>query len=95
MCRAALERFSTRLASELYTDNIAVNAISPGLVATLGAVHHKLVNDSNRKFLTPVEHVAEACLRLCVNEPEMITGRVTYASDIMQECNLAAAPLLA
>lgn len=95
MCKAALERFSTGLASELYKDNIAVNAISPGLVATPGAVHHKLVNDANRKFLTPVEHVAEACLRLCVNEPEMITGRVTTASDIMKECNLTAAQLIA
>jgi len=95
MCKAALERFSTGLASELYKDNIAVNAISPGLVATPGAVHHKLVNDANRKLLTPVEHVAEACLRLCVNEPGMITGRVTYASDIMTECNLTAAQLTA
>jgi NAD(P)-dependent dehydrogenase (short-subunit alcohol dehydrogenase family) len=29
MCKAALERFSTGLAAELYYDNIAVNALSP------------------------------------------------------------------
>ena len=29
MCKAALERFSTGLAAELYHDNIAVNALSP------------------------------------------------------------------
>jgi NAD(P)-dependent dehydrogenase (short-subunit alcohol dehydrogenase family) len=29
MCKAALERFSTGLAAELYADNIAVNALSP------------------------------------------------------------------
>jgi citronellol/citronellal dehydrogenase len=28
-CKAALERFSTGLAAELYDDNIAVNALSP------------------------------------------------------------------
>ena len=29
MCKAAIERFSTGLAAELYADNIAVNALSP------------------------------------------------------------------
>ncbi len=95
MCKAALERFSTGLASELYKDKIAVNAISPGLVATPGAVHHKLVNDTNRERVTPVEHVAEACLRLSCNVPSMISGRVTTASDIMKECGLSAAELIA
>jgi NAD(P)-dependent dehydrogenase (short-subunit alcohol dehydrogenase family) len=94
MCKAALERFSTGLASELHKDNIAVNAMSPGLVATPGAVHHKLVNDSNREMATPVEHVAQACLRLSCNAPAMISGRVTYASDIMKECGLVAAELI-
>ena len=32
MCKAALERFSTGLASEVYDDGIAVNVVSPGLV---------------------------------------------------------------
>lgn len=95
MCKAALERFSTGLASELHKDKIAVNAISPGLVATPGAVHHRLVNDANRETATPVEHVAEACLRLSCNAPAMISGRVTYAADIMKECNLTAATLIA
>ncbi|HAK62385.1 MAG: SDR family NAD(P)-dependent oxidoreductase [Pseudomonadota bacterium] len=93
MCKAALERFSTGLASELHPDKIAVNAMSPGLVATPGAVHHKLVNDANREMATPVEHVAEACLRLSCNTPSMISGRVTYAADIMKECSLTAAEL--
>ncbi len=95
MCKAALERFSTGLASELHKDHIAVNAMSPGLVATPGAVHHKLVNEANRKMLVPVEDVAEACLRLSCNEPAMISGRVTYAADIMKECSLTAATLIA
>lgn len=95
MCKAALERFSTGLASELHKDKIAVNAMSPGLVATPGAVHHRLVNDANREMVTPVEHVAEACLRLSCSDPTMISGRVTYAADIMKEFALTAAQLIA
>ena len=34
MCKAALERFTTGLASEVYDDGIAVNVVSPGLVDT-------------------------------------------------------------
>lgn len=99
MCKAALERFSTGLASELHSEphryKIAVNAISPGLVATPGAVHHKLVNDANREMVTPVEHVAEACLRLSCNIPSMISGRITTASAMMREFGLNAAQLIA
>ncbi|MDO9462077.1 MAG: SDR family oxidoreductase, partial [Alphaproteobacteria bacterium] len=95
MCKAALERFSTGLASELHKDKIAVNAMSPGLVATPGAVHHKLVNDANREMATPVEDVAQACLRLSCNDPTMISGRVSYAADIMKEFGLTAAQLIA
>ena len=36
MCKAALERFTTGLAQELYEEGIGVNVISPGLVATPG-----------------------------------------------------------
>jgi citronellol/citronellal dehydrogenase len=43
MCKAALERFTTGLAAEVWADGIAVNVLSPsGLVLTPGVVHHKL-----------------------------------------------------
>ena len=64
MCKAALERFTTGLAQELYDENIAVNVISPGLVATPGVMHHKLINDETRDRVTPIEVMAEACLHL-------------------------------
>jgi len=85
MCKAALERFTTGLAQELYSENIGVNVISPGLVATPGVVHHKLINDSNRDTVTPVEHMAEACLRLCHGDAQQLTGRIDYADDVMRE----------
>src|SRR5471030_3038937 len=40
MCKTALERFSTGLAAEVHADGIAVNAVSPGLVATPGVAVH-------------------------------------------------------
>ena len=39
MCKAALERFSTGLAAELYDDNIAVNALSPTKVVPTPGTH--------------------------------------------------------
>ena len=94
MCKAALERFTTGLAQEVYADNIGVNVISPGLVATPGVMHHKLINEANKDTVTPVEHMAEACLRLCHGDAKTFTGRIDYADDVMQEFDLKAAELI-
>ncbi len=94
MCKAALERFTTGLAQELYEQNIGVNVISPGLVATPGVMHHKLINEANKDTVTPVEHMAEACLRLCHGDPQTFTGRIDYADDVMREFALEAVELI-
>ena len=95
MCKAALERMSTGLASEVVDDKVAVNVISPGLVATPGVMHHKLINeDTPAERVTPVEHMAEACLRLAHNQPSMLSGLVTYAADMLETHALTPAPLL-
>ena len=88
MCKAALERFTTGLAQELYDDNIGVNVISPGLVATPGAVHHNLITEESKDRVTPVEHMAEACLRLCHGDAREITGRIDYADEVVKEFDL-------
>ena len=96
MCKAALERFTTGLASEVYEDGISVNVISPGLVATPGVVHHKLITeDTPEESITPVEHMAEACLRLVHGDSKELTGMVTYAVDMINDYNLTPAELLA
>ncbi|MCB1645242.1 MAG: SDR family NAD(P)-dependent oxidoreductase [Pseudomonadales bacterium] len=96
MCKAALERFTTGLASEVYNDGIGVNVISPGLVATPGVLHHKLVTDETpEERITPVEHMAEACLRLVHGDSQEITGKITYAADMLKDYNLQPAALLA
>ena len=94
MCKAALERFTTGLAAELYGTGIGVNVISPGLVATPGVMHHKLINEENKDRVTPIEHMAEACLRLCNGDPKAITGRIDYADQVIKEFKLAPADLI-
>ena len=94
MCKAALERFTTGLAQELHGTGVGVNVISPGLVATPGVVHHKLINENNQDRVTPVEHMAEACLRLCHGDAGTITGRIDYADQVIEEFKLAPADII-
>jgi NAD(P)-dependent dehydrogenase (short-subunit alcohol dehydrogenase family) len=94
MCKAALERFTTGLAQETYDDGIGVNVISPGLVATPGVMHHKLINEQTKDRVTPVEHMAECCLRLVHGDPKELTGRIDHAHLVMEEFNLEAAELI-
>ena len=76
MCKAALERMTTGLASEVYGDGIGVNVISPGLVATPGVMHHNLITeDTPEERVTPVEHMSEACLRLVYGDQKKKRGR--------------------
>lgn len=95
MCKAALERFTTGLASEVYKDGIGVNVISPGLVATPGVLHHKLVTaDTPEERITPVENMAEACLRLSWGDSKEMTGKITYAADMLKDYKLTPAELI-
>jgi citronellol/citronellal dehydrogenase len=94
MCKAAMERFSTGWASEVFEDNIAVNAISPGLVATPGTILHKLVNDQNKDRQSPVEAIAEAVCFLARSEPKQVTGRIDHIQEFMQEFKLDPGPLI-
>jgi citronellol/citronellal dehydrogenase len=88
LCKAALERFTSGLAAEVYEDGIAVNALSPsGLVPTPGVVHHGLNRDVPADALEPAEVMAEAALALCSGDPAALTGRITYARPLLAEFN--------
>jgi citronellol/citronellal dehydrogenase len=90
MCKAALERFTTGLASEVHADNIAVNVMSPsGLVLTPGVVHHKLHERVPESGHEPVSYMAEAAHALCTGDPQTLTGKVTYAKPILEELGVA------
>ena len=86
MCKAALERFTTGLAAEVWDDGIAVNVLSPsGLVLTPGVLHHKLDQFTPVERQEPASYMAEAAHALCTGDPKVLTGRVTYAKPILEE----------
>jgi NAD(P)-dependent dehydrogenase (short-subunit alcohol dehydrogenase family) len=85
MCKAALERFSTGLAAELYDDDIAVNALSPSrVVPTPGTIFHHLTTEDDPDSEPPAV-MAEAALRLCSAEPKALTGRIAYSQELLAE----------
>jgi citronellol/citronellal dehydrogenase len=86
MCKAAIERFSTGLAAELYPDNIAVNALSPTkVVPTPGTIFHHLTTGDDDPNAEPTSVMAEAALMLCHREPQSLTGRITYSQELLAE----------
>jgi len=94
MCKAALERFSTGLAAEVYADNITVNAISPGLVATPGVAVHNLITEATKHRVSPVENIAEAVYQIVTRDPKEMTGRIDHAGPFLAEFGIAASELV-
>jgi NAD(P)-dependent dehydrogenase (short-subunit alcohol dehydrogenase family) len=91
MCKAALERFSTGLASEVYVDNVAVNALSPNrVVPTPGTLYHHLVRPEDPdQMVEPPEVMAAAALALCSSvAPRSRTGRIAYSQDLLNELGI-------
>jgi NAD(P)-dependent dehydrogenase (short-subunit alcohol dehydrogenase family) len=85
MCKAAIERFSTGLAGELYPDNIAVNALSPTkVVPTPGTLFHHLTTEGDPNS-EPASVMAAAALMLCHRDPRSLTGRISYSQELLAE----------
>jgi NAD(P)-dependent dehydrogenase (short-subunit alcohol dehydrogenase family) len=83
MCKAALERFTTGLASEVWEDGILVNVLSPaGPVATPGIIYHRLVPPGAEDRYEPIELMADAALALCSRD---LTGRIAYSKPLIEE----------
>lgn len=94
MCKAALERFTTGLASEVYDDNVAVNVVSPGLVDTPGVAVHGLINAQTKDRVQPIEYIAEAVYRLASGDPKTMTGKIEYAEPFLKELSVQPAELV-
>jgi citronellol/citronellal dehydrogenase len=94
MCKAALERFTTGLASEVYDDNVAVNVVSPGLVDTPGVAVHGLINEQTKDRVQPIEYIAEAVYRLASGDPKTMTGRIDHAGPFLEEMKLKPSELV-
>jgi len=83
MVKAALDKFTTGLAPEVFDDGIAVNSLAPwDNVVTPGAGAHDLVE--GYKIEGP-ELMAEAALALCTGDPAKLTGRVAYSQPLLAE----------
>lgn len=84
--KAALERFTQGLASEVYDEGISVTCVSPSqVVATPGTVHHHLVESMDDPRAEPVEWMARAVLLLATEPAARVAGRVTYSQEILRE----------
>ena len=93
MCKAALERFTTGLASEVFDDGIAVNVVSPGLVDTPGVAVHGLINEATKNRVQPIEFIAEAVYQLASGDAKTLTGKIEYAEPFLKSMGLAPSPL--
>ena len=84
--KAALERFTQGLASEVYADGVSVTCVSPSrVVPTPGTVFHRLVESMDDPRGEPPELMAEAALLLATEPLDRVTGRVTYSQQILKE----------
>ena len=84
--KAALERGTQGLASEVYQFGISVTCLSPSLVVpTPGTVYHNLVTGMDDPKGEPPSMMADAALLLATEPLDFVTGRVTYSQQILKE----------
>ena len=84
--KAALERFTQGLASEVYPYGISVTSVAPSqVVPTPGTVHHQLVSGLDDPRGEPPLLMARAALLLATEPLDRVTGRVTYSQQILRE----------
>jgi len=84
--KAALERFTQGLASEVYQYGISVTSLAPSqVVPTPGTVHHKLVSSLDDPKGEPPALMSQAALLLATEPVDRVSGRVTYSQQILKE----------
>jgi citronellol/citronellal dehydrogenase len=84
--KAALERFTQGLASEVYQHGVSVTALSPSqVVPTPGTVHHRLVRGLDDPRGEPPGLMAQAALLLASEPYDRVSGRVCYSQQILHE----------
>lgn len=89
MTKAAIERFTTGLAAEMFTHHISVNSLAPNkVVATPGQMYGRKFTQEMIDAAEPVEVMAEAALALVSGDPSVLTGRLAYSQDLLDELGL-------
>ena len=81
--KAFLDRWTASLAVEVQPDGIAVNTLAPQAAAATEV----LVAYSNldAALYEPLETMAEAALALVTADPAVLTGRITYSLELLEE----------
>jgi NAD(P)-dependent dehydrogenase (short-subunit alcohol dehydrogenase family) len=89
MTKAAIERFTTGLAAEMYDKKVSVNALSPQLVvATPGQMFGRRYTQEMLDAAEPVEAMAEAALALISGDQAQVTGGIRYSKEVLDEFGL-------
>ena len=84
--KAALERFTQGLASEVYAHGVSVSCVSPSqVVPTPGVMFHKLMEGRDPSEAEEPEMMAKAVLLLVTEPLDRVTGHVTYSQQILLE----------
>ena len=84
--KAALERFSQGLASEVYADGVGVAAVAPSLIVpTPGTVFHNLVTGYDDPRGEHSNVLARAVLLLATEPLDAVSGRVCYSQQLLRE----------
>ena len=84
--KAALERFTQGLASEVYQYGVSVTSLAPSqVVPTPGTVHHKLVKGLDDPRGEAPALMAQATVLLASEPAARVSGRVTYSQQILKE----------
>ena len=82
LSKAALDRFTQGLASEVYRDGITVASLSPSqVVPTPSTAYHGYFTTNTE----PAAYMARAALLLATRPIDQVTGRVTYSQRVLQE----------
>lgn len=91
MTKAAIERFTTGLASEMYEHGITVSSLSPdSFIATPGQMFGRKYSQEMIDAAEPVEEIAEAALALVSGTVQTETGGIYYTSDVVKKYGLKA-----
>jgi len=98
--KAALERFTQGLASELFQQNISVNALSPEHPEwTEGGHYFRAVVAGGEPAYTgwrlSGEIIGDAAATICGKQPKSFTGRIVVDGQVMVEDGMTEAEVLA
>lgn len=91
MTKAAIERFTTGLAAEMFENKISVNALSPDtFIATPGQMFGRKYTQEMLDSAEAVETIAEAAHALITGDPAEITGGIRYTKEVLETFGLQA-----